>query len=993
MTVVSRRQFLKLSGAMAATLAIIELGFDEKKIYADSKNIKIFGVKPTPTICPYCAVGCGILVYSKDNDVIFTEGDPDHPINEGTLCSKGTTLRQVFTSDRRIEKPMYRAPGSNKWEEKDWNWMLNKIAEKIKDTRDRTFIESEGGAIVNKVESIACMGGAALDNEEDYLLSKLMRGGLGLTFIEHQARICHSSTVPGLSPSFGRGAMTNHWIDLQHTDCALIMGGNPAENHPISFRWLLKAKERGAKIISVDPRYTRTSAQADLYSPMRSGSDIAFLGGMINFILENQLFHEEYLKTYTNATFIVGDEFDFNDGIFSGYDEENRKYDKTKWQFKKDENGEIIKDPTLKNPRCVFQLLKKHYSRYDVDTVVSITGASKERFIEICEMYGATGKPEKSGTILYAMGTTQHTVGVQNVRSFAILQLILGNIGVPGGGVNAMRGESNVQGSTDFGLLFDSINGYLEVPTTDDATLSAYLKRITPKSGYKVNNPKFVVSLLKAYYGEEATKENDFGFHFLPKITAERNYSHLRLFEAMGRGELEGLFLFGQNPVVGGPNSGKEKEALGKLKWMVAVDLWETETSSFWQNEAGSDPSSIDTEVFFLPACSSFEKEGSITNSGRWMQYRWRAIKPKGKSKADLEIIHLLARRLKKLYKGNFTPVAQSISALSWNYGEGDHPEIDLVCREINGYDMKTNQLVSGFAGLADDGSTCSGNWIYCGYYPEKGKNLAKRRDNKDTGMGNYLNWSYAWPMNRRNLYNRASCDSSGKPWSQEKVSIYWDSVKSEWVGNDIPDFGKTTSPDDQNGTNAFIMLADGVAGIFSTSTNDGPFSEHYEPFESPVLNGLSSIQLNPVVQFGDQDFNPKGDSNKFPIIATTFRVSEHWQSGAMTRNQPWLSELMPHMYVEISEELAKEKGIKNREKVLVSSARGEIEAYAMITKRFKPYKLRGKNVHHVGMPWHFGYKGIAKGATANRLTPHVGDANSTIPEYKVFLCDVRRVQ
>lgn len=989
---ISRRQFLKLTGATAAVLALAELGFDEKVVMAETKKLKISGVKPTPTICPYCAVGCGILVYAKDNDVIYTEGDPDHPINQGTLCSKGTSLRQVFTSDRRMEKPLYRAPGSDKWEEKDWDWMLNRIAEKVKDSRDQTFIAQENGVKVNKTEAIACLGGAALDNEEDYLLSKLMRGGLGLTYIEHQARICHSSTVPGLAPTFGRGAMTNHWNDLQHTDCALIMGGNPAENHPISFKWLLKAKEaRGAKILSVDPRFTRSSSQADVYSPMRSGSDIAFLGGMIHYIFENNLYHEEYVKAYTNASFIVVEDFSFHDGLFTGYDEAARKYDKSTWKFELDENGEIVRDYTLQHPRSVFQLMKNHYSRYDIDTVVSVTGADKEKYIEICEAFGSTGQPGKSGTIMYAMGTTQHTVGVQNVRSFALIQLLLGNIGIAGGGVNAMRGESNVQGSTDFALLYDSINGYLAIPTTNDADLSAYLARITPKTSYKVNNPKFVVSLLKAYYGENATKENNFGFGYLPKITHGKNYSHLRLFEAMGRKELEGLFLFGQNPVVGGPNSGKEKEALGNLKWMVAVDLWETETSSFWQKEAGSDPASIDTEVFFLPACSSFEKEGSITNSGRWMQYRWQAIAPKGDSKGDLEIMHMLARRIKALYKGSTHPAAESILALSWEYGDSDHPDIDLVCKEINGYDMQTKKQINGFGNLKDDGSTCCGNWIYCGFYPEEGKNLAKRRDNNDTGMDNYLNWSYAWPMNRRNLYNRASCDPSGKPWSQDKVGIYWDNTKGEWIGNDVPDFGKTTSPDGPGGTDAYIMLEDGVGGLFAAACNEGPLPEHYEPFESPVLNGLSSVQMNPAVQFGDDVFNPKGTVEQFPIIATTFRMSEHWQSGAMTRNQPWLAELVAHMFVEISEELATEKGIKFKDKVIVSSARGEIEAYAMITKRFKPYKLRDKTVHHVGMPWHFGYKGIATGSTANRLTPHIGDANSTIPEYKVFLCDVRR--
>ncbi len=988
---VTRRDFLKITGATAAVLAVTELGFNEKEAYAKSREFKIAELKPTPTICPYCAVGCGILIYSKDNDVMYSEGDPDSPINEGTLCSKGTTVRQVFTSDRRVKKPMYRAPGSDKWEEKSWDWMLTKITEKVQETRNRTFKITEHGVRVNKTEAIACMGGAALDNEETYLLSKLMRGGLGLTYIEHQARICHSSTVPGLATSFGRGAMTNHWIDIQHTDCALIMGSNPAENHPISFKWLLRAKEKGAKIISVDPRYTRTSTQADVYAPLRSGTDIAFLGGMIHYVIENKLYHEEYVVNYTNASFILGGDFEFEDGLYSGYDENKRKYDKTKWNFEVDENGEIVKDKTLSNPRCVFQLMKKHYSRYDADTVTAITGTPKDKYLEVCKAFAATGVPGKNGTVLYAMGTTQHTVGVQNVRAYSVLQLLLGNIGVPGGGINAMRGESNVQGSTDFGLLFDSLNGYIEIPTTADVSLDDFLKRITPASGFKTNNPKFMVSMLKAYYGDHATKENEFGYHYLPKITDGKNYSHMRLFEAMGRGELEGLFLFGQNPVVGGPNAGQEKQALSNLKWMVAIDLWETETSSFWQKEAGSDPSAIDTEVFFLPACSSFEKEGSITNSGRWMQYRWKAVEPKHESLGDLEIIHLLALHLKKAYAGSTNERDAALNALTWDYGEGEHIDIDLVCREINGYDTKTKTQIAGFAHLKDDGSTCSGNWIYCGYYPAEGQNLSKRRDKKDTGMGNFLNWSYAWPMNRRNLYNRASTDPSGKPWSKDKVGIYWDAVQNQWLGHDVPDFGKDKAPDAEGGTDPYIMLPDGVGSLFAKTLNDGPFPEHYEPFESPVLNGLSSIQMNPALQFGDKTFNPKGKAEQYPIVGTTYRLSEHWQSGAMTRNQAWLSELVSHMFVEIGEELAKEKGINNKDKVIVHSARGEVEAYALVTKRFQPFQVQNKKVHQIGLPWCFGYKGIATGDITNKITPHIGDANSNIPEYKVFLCDIRR--
>ena len=785
--------------------------------------------------------------------------------------------------------------------------------------------------------------------------------------------------------------MTNHWSDLQNTDCALIMGGNPAENHPISFRWLTKAKEKGGKIVSVDPRFTRTSSKADVYASLRSGTDIAFMGGMINYALENNLIHREYVAEYTNASFIVKKDFEFNDGLFSGYDEATRKYDKTKWAYETDEEGNPKKDKTLTHPRSVFQLLKKHYSRYDVDSVIAVTGTPKEDYLEVCETFCSTSKIGKSGTIMYAMGTTQHTVGTQNVRAFGIIQLLLGNIGLPGGGINAMRGESNVQGSTDFALLYHLLPGYVGTPTAipEHATLEGYNKKETPSGGYWSNKPKFLVSMLKAWYGPNATKANEFGYQYLPK--GNKNYSHINLFNAMYKGELEGAFLFGTNPVVGGPNAGKEKEALSNLKWMVAVDLWETETSAFWQEEAGSDPSKIDTEVFLLPAASSYEKEGSVSNSSRWMQYRWKAIDPKGESLADLEIIHMLVKNIKALYKNESSAAAKQVNALYWNYGEGHHPDIDLVAKEINGYDLTTGKLLKGFGDLKDDGTTSSGNWIYSGFYPEEGKNRAKNRDNKDTGGGNFLNWAFAWPANRRILYNRASADPSGKPWSDKKAVIWWDESQKKWTGNDIPDFKPTVAPADPGGTNPFIMINGGVAGVFAPTLNDGPFPEHYEPFESPVKNTFSSQEINPAVVIIEGEFNLKGDSKKYPIVGTTYRVSEHWQSGSMTRNQEWLSELSGHMYIEMSEELAKEKGIKNKDKIIVSSARGDITAYAMVTKRFKPHMMNGKKVHQVGMPWHFGYKGIATGDTANRLTPHIGDANTTIPEYKAFLCDIRR--
>lgn len=793
--------------------------------------------------------------------------------------------------------------------------------------------------------------------------------------------------------------MTNHWIDIQFTDCALIIGANPAENHPISMKYIQKAKERGGKVVSVDPRYTRTSTQADVYAPMRSGTDIAFIGGLINYTLENNLFHKEYVVNYTNAALIVNEDFKFEDGIFSGYDAEKRSYDRSTWTFEKEENGDFKRDTTLKHPRCVFQLMKKHYSRYDVDTVCSVTGTPKEDYLKVAESFCSTGAEDKVGTIMYAMGTTQHTVGSQNVRSYGMLQLLLGNVGRSGGGVNALRGECNVQGSTDFGLLFHILPGYIPTPMAleKNKDLASFNEAETPHGGFWNNRPKFMTSLLKSFYGANATPDNDFLYDYLPK--RGRDSSHISLFEAMFDGDIKGLLVWGQNPVVGGPNTTKEKKALAKLDWMVAIDLWETETAAFWKKDAKSDPASISTEVFLLPACGPYEKEGSVSNSGRWMQFRWKAIEPKAEAKSDAWICHNLALRVKDLYKGDSSNKGKIVNALDWNFGNNDknYPDNDLINKEINGYDLTTGETLASFGLLKDDGTTSSGNWIYCGFYTDR--NRAKDRDNNDTGMENYLNWSYAWPLNRRVLYNRAGCTPAGQPWDFRE-GIRWNG--ETWAGHyDVPDFPPTKAPDTEadpgapglaghRGIDPFIMSGTGLGGLFAPM-NDGPFPEHYEPYESPVPNAFSSVDLNPAVKIWSGEHNEKGDRKDFPIVVTTYRLTEHWQSGSMTRNLEWLSELSGHMFVEMSEDLAQEKGISNKDKVIISSARGEIEAYAMVTKRFKPYKIRGEKVHHIGMPWHFGYMGIATGAIANTLTPHIGDANTMIPEYKAFLGNVRR--
>ncbi|ADG81637.1 formate dehydrogenase, alpha subunit [Thermincola potens JR] len=798
--------------------------------------------------------------------------------------------------------------------------------------------------------------------------------------------------------------MTNHWIDLKNTDLALIIGGNPAENHPMSFKWLTKAREeRGARIIHVDPRFTRTSAKADIYAKLRSGTDIAFIGGIINYLLQNELYNKEYVLNYTNAATLVNPGYKFEDGLFSGYNAEKRKYKQETWDFQKDPDGKVLKDPTLKNPLCVLNIMKKHYERYDIDTVCRVTGTPKEVYRQVLEEVAKTAAKDKSMTIMYAMGTTQHTVGSQNVRSYAILQLLLGNIGIPGGGINAMRGESNVQGSTDFGLLFHIIPGYINTPKTtpDYVNLAAYLNKEVPKTSFWANKDKFFISYLKAMWGDAATPENEFAYHYLPKYDAARNYSHIALFEAMAKGDIKGLMAWGQNPVVAGPNANNEAKAMENLDWLCVVELWETETAAFWKRP-GADPRNIKTEVFLLPACASYEKQGSISNSGRWIQWRWKGVDPVGEARADLDIIYQLGKRLKELYKDSTRPEDAPIRDLTWDYGQGEECDIEMVAREISGYTVADKKPVKNFTKLAADGSTACGCWVMSGMIDETGKNLAQRRDNKDDSpVGNYLNWAYAWPVNRRILYNRASADLTGKPWSQEKADIWWDPLAvdkatgavGKWVGYDVPDFKVTCGPNAVDGVfdgkKPFIMRPDGLGGLFA-AMNDGPLPEHYEPWDTPLeVNPFSGQKLNPVVKVWRPD--EQGTPDKFPIVATTYRVSEHWQAGAMTRNIPWLAELFPEMYVEIGEDLAREKGIKNGDEVIVASARGEIKCYAMVTKRFQAFEIDGKTVHQVGLPWHFGFQGYATGEIANKLTPHIGDGNSMIPEYKAFLVNIRR--
>jgi len=830
--------------------------------------------------------------------------------------------------------------------------------------------------------------------------------------------------------------MTNHWVDLKNADVIMMNGSNAAENHPASMMWINRARdERKAKLIVVDPRFTRSAATADLYAPIRSGTDIAFYGGLMKYVIDNDLYHDEYVVHFTNAATLINPEFrdaEDMDGLFSGFADDDGdgfgSYDKSTWTYQTDADGNPLRDETLQDPNCVFQLLKKHYQRYDLDMVSQVTGCPTDKLEEAYALYATTGQPDKTGNIMYAMGQTQHTVGSQNVRCMGMVQLLLGNTGRPGGGVNALRGESNVQGSTDMALLAHIIPAYISTPSAGaHPTLADYIEKETPKTSYWANKPKFLISLLKAWWGDHATAENDFAYDYMGKVESAANHYFIKLFEDMHAGKVRGAWLLGQNPAVGGPNARFEREALEQLDWLVVQEIFQTETVAFWQ-EPGKNPANIKTEVFVLPAADAMEKEGSIDTSGRLIQWRPKVAEAPGEALPDHDIINLVALKLKEMYQVEPGPFADPILHLTWDYSGGpSHPvvgelvDISKVAQEINGYAVedvlgadgnvlvKAGDLLQSFGLLQADGSTACGNWLYVGYFyptPDGEGNIlpaTKRRGQKDpSGLGLYPYWAYAWPLNRRIIYNRCSADSQGNPWPGGKDLIWWDASAGRWTGWDVPDFAVTKAPGDPGFNDPFIMKTDGKGWLFG-ALNEGPFPTHYEPVETPVDNLLYPGQKNnPAIKIwrtneGQDIGNNYGDPSEFPLIATTYRVCEHWQAGGMSRWLPWLAEAHPQMFVELSEELAEEKGIRNGDKVKIRSARGQINAVAIVTKRFKPFQVNGRTVHQVGMPWHFGWGGgseapsLAQGDTANDLTPHVGDANTTIPEYKAFLVNVEK--
>ena len=877
-----------------------------------------------------------------------------------------------------------------------------------------------------------------------------------------------------------------HYRSMADSDCVVVMGSNMAENHPVAFRWPMKAKvEHGAKLIHVDPRFTRTSAMADLYAPIRAGSDIAFLGGLVNFVLNHprwssEPFFRTFVASYTNAATIISEDFRDTEqlgGVFSGlmeYTGEVKEwpfngflgeYENKSWQYSRgqakatgwtgstqqsgeqaagDEQSETKgraaklaaqgppfdklvqalvppppeRDETLQHPRCVFQIVKRHFHRYTPEMVEQATGCPRETFLKVAQAILDNSGPERTVSFAYAVAWTQHTNGPQVIGCAALLQLLLGNYGRPGAGIMALRGHASIQGSTDIPTLYHSIHGYMAHPSamSQHATLADWLAAETQATGYWANTPKFMVSYLKSMYGSAATAENDFGYDWHPKIIGD--HSHLPMFVAMNEGRVKGMLCVGQNPATS-LNAKLERAGLRKLEWLVVKDNWLHETATFWKSapevKAGEvSPADIGTEVFFFPSAQVAEYEGSFTNTFRMLQWHFKASEAPGDCRTDNWFTYQLGKRLKKLYAESALPRDQGFKNLVWDfeperpYGPPGEPDAKKVLKEINGYySAEPGKHLAGFADLKDDGSTTCASWIYCGVYPSPEENRAANRQPDAPGApgGAQLGWAWSWPANRRIMYNRASADPQGRPWSERKKYVWWDEGKGRWVGYDVPDFPETKPPtaparpgatgmDALPGTAPFIMKSDGLGWLYvPNGLVDGPLPTHYEPAESVVENPLYKQQSSPVYKYWNVKGNPlaKLGDPRFPYVITTYRLTEHYLAGAMSRWNPWLTELQPELFVELSPELAREKGIANLDWVRISSPRAQVRAKALVTRRLRPLAIGGRTVHQVGMPWHWGWEGLSTGDVVNEMSSLVADPNVSIHEGKAFVCNVEK--
>jgi formate dehydrogenase major subunit len=844
--------------------------------------------------------------------------------------------------------------------------------------------------------------------------------------------------------SYGRGGATTAQWDLTHSDCIMIQGSNMAECHPVAFRFVMEARERGAKIIHVDPRYTRTSASADLYAPIRPGTDIAFLGGLINYVIQRERYFKEYVLAYTNASTLISKDYKDSedlDGIFSGFDPEKRQYSADTWAYRGEaepasgeqkpaRTGETFaehairstpepppRDETLQDPMCVFQILKRHFARYTPEMVERVCGTPQDVFLQIAETLCENSGRDRTAAFCYAVGWTQHTTGVQNIRAGAILQLLLGNIGRPGGGILALRGHAAIQGSTDIPTLYNLLPGYIPMPLEDEPALDDNLKEYTAAAGWWRNYPKYMVSLLKSWYGEHATAQNEWDYQYLPKLRPNQDYSYYPMMFAMLDKQIKGLFVMGENFAAGGPGAILERNALRSLEWCVVREPFLVETAQFWQMD-GANPADVETEVFFLPSAWAAEKDGSLTNTQRMLQWHDKAVDPPGDCRSESWFMVHLGRRLRALYQSSREERDAPLLRMLWDYpteGALQEPVMAEVLREINGYTVSDGKNVSGYLPLKADGSTACGCWIYSGVMPESGKNLAAARVPDAPGhYANHQGWGFAWPANRRIIYNRASADPDGNPWSERKRLVWWDKNardgKGQWTGLDVPDFTRTFAPhanpnestednpdetEGLSGGDPFIMHADGRGWLFAPhGLKDGPLPVYYEPVESPLPNLIyPKYPVNPSTTFFQRPENPyNGHENpQYPYIMTTYRLTEHHTSGAMSRWNTWLSELQPEFFIELDPELAREKEIAQNDWVTVWTARGEIEARAMVTRRLLPVRAHGRTLHVIGVPYHFGPAGVVTGDIANDLIGVMLDPNVHIHEAKALTCNLRK--
>jgi formate dehydrogenase major subunit len=850
-----------------------------------------------------------------------------------------------------------------------------------------------------------------------------------------------------LGTSFGRGGATNFQQDLQNADCIVIEGSNMAECHPVGFQWVVEAKARGATVIHVDPRFSRTSALADLYVPVRAGSDIVFLGALINYVLSGGHEFRDYVVPYTNAAAILREDFrdtEDLDGFFSGFDPETGHYDATSWQYEgtlvaaaageRDSQyaqriaaiqeaargeaygsggptfgGEPERDETLQHPRCVYQVLKRHFARYTEDMVREICGITPEQFRKVAEAVVTNSGRERTTAFVYSVGWTQHTVGVQYIRTAAILQTLLGNMGRPGGGILALRGHASIQGSTDIPTLFDLLPGYIPMPHAHQhETLDDFIAADDGGRGFWGNMKDYTVSLLKAWWGDAASADNDFCFDYLPRLTGNHS-SYVTVMQQVDRGG-GGYFLVGENPAVGSANAKLQRLGMANLDWLVVRDLALIESATFWQDgpeiETGElRTRDIGTEVFFMPAAAHSEKDGSFTNTQRLLQWHHKAVDPAGDARSDLWFYYHLGRIIREKLAGSADPRDRPLLDLTWDYpteGPYDDPSADAVLTEINGTDAAGN-LLSGYTQLRDDGSTRCGCWIYCGVHAD-GVNQAARRKPGTEQTWVAPEWGWAWPANRRVLYNRASADPDGRPWSERKAYVWWDEAQQKWTGHDVPDFEADKRPDHRppqharaqaglSGIDPFIMQADGKAWLFApTGLTDGPLPTHYEPHESPFDNLLYAQRANPIrgrFPRKDNQYHPPG-SDVFPYVFTTYRLTEHHTAGGMSRWLPYLSELQPEMFCEISPELARERGLEHLGWATIVTARTAIEARVTVTERVTPLIVQGRVVHQIGLPYHWGPNGYVRGDAANELLPIVLDPNVHIQEAKAATCDIR---